>query len=86
MGSKGTGKPEEMIQFSLLRQLIAEIEAENACLSLKDLAVSGHDMIALGYTGKEIGQMLTLLLDLVLDEQIPNERDALLRHAIRKPR
>ncbi len=86
MGSKGTGKPEEMRQFSQLRQLIAEIEAENACLTLKDLAVSGHDMIALGFTGKEIGQMLTLLLDLVLDEQIPNKRDALLRHAKRKSR
>ena len=78
MGSKGTGKPEEMEQFDRIRSLMAEIQAENACLSLKDLAVNGHDLMALGYTGKEIGQMLNALLEQVMDEKLPNEKEALL--------
>lgn len=78
MGSKGTGKPEEISQFSQLRAITEEIKAENACLSLKDLAVNGNDLMELGLSGKEIGRCLTWLLSLVIDEQLPNEKDALL--------
>ena len=80
MGSKGTGKPENMLQFSQIRGILAEIQAENACLSLKDLAVNGHDLMALGYSGKDIGQTLNGLLEKVLDEQLPNEKPALLNY------
>ena len=78
MGSKGTGKLREMDQFPRLRQLIAEIEAENACLHVKDLAVNGNDLMALGLSGREIGAELNRLLELVLDEQLPNEKLSLL--------
>ena len=78
MGSKGTGKPEEMEQFPKIRKLLKEIKAENACLSLKDLAVNGHDLMALGFTGKAIGETLNALLEQVLDEKLPNEKQALL--------
>lgn len=81
MGSKGTGKPEEMARFSEIRGLIDEIQAENSCLSVKDLAISGHDLISLGYSGPAIGACLEALLNQVLDENIPNEKDALLQAA-----
>ena len=82
MGSKGTGKLEEMDQFLQLRAIIAEIQAENACLTLKDLAIHGNDLIAIGFTpGKEIGACLQHLLNQVLDEKIPNEREPLLSAA-----
>ncbi len=81
MGSKGTGKTEEMGQFSALRELLEEIKTENACLSLKDLAVNGSDLMALGFQGKAIGQCLNTLLEEVLEEQLPNERNALLAFA-----
>ena len=78
MGSKGTGKPAEMDQFPQLRQLMAQVLAENACLSLKDLAVNGHDLMALGYSGRDIGNRLNYLLAQVLDEKLPNQKEALL--------
>ena len=81
MGSKGTGKPEEMAQFAELRALLGEIEAENACLSLKDLAVNGSDLMQLGLEGKQIGQTLNFLLEQVLDESLPNDRTILLAAA-----
>ena len=81
MGSKGTGKPAEMTQFSQIRHILSEIEAENACLSLKDLAVNGHDLMAIGITGREIGLTLNRLLELVMDEKIPNEKNTLLNAA-----
>ena len=84
MGSKGTGIPKELDQIAAIRRLMAEIEAENACLSIRDLAVNGHDLMTLGYTGKEIGQTLQKLLDQVLDETIPNEKNALLEAAAKE--
>ena len=82
MGSKGTGKPGEAEQFARLRACAAEVEAAETCLSLKDLAVNGGDLIALGFTpGPEIGRCLQALLNRVLDERAPNDRDALLEQA-----
>ena len=78
MGSKGTGIPREAEQFSQLRTILAQIQAENACLQLKDLAVNGHDLMRLGITGPAIGKTLNALLEQVLDEKVPNEKQALL--------
>ena len=78
MGSKGTGKLTESSQYPQIRSLMEKIISENACLSLKDLAVDGHDLMALGYSGKAIGNALNALLEQVLDGQLPNEKQALL--------
>lgn len=59
-------------------ELLAELEAENACFSLKDLAVRGGDIMELGYRGPGIGKALRTLLDAVVEERVPNEREALL--------
>ena len=77
---KGTEVSEGFTPFPVIYQLLEEIRQENACLSLKDLAVNGHDLMALGYTGKAIGQGLNELLELVLDENLPNEKQALLAY------
>ena len=79
--STATGRDGEMDRFSQIRSYMAQIQAENACLSLKDLAVGGNDLIALGYSGPGIGKMLHALLSQVLDEQLPNEKAALLEAA-----
>ena len=77
-GSKGTGKETHRDHFTRIHALLAEIDAENACLTLKDLAVNGHDLMQLGYRGKDIGQALNRLLEQVVDEELPNEKQALL--------
>ncbi len=76
----GTGvpHPETDRYFTQIQSLLAQIQAENACLTVKDLAVNGHDLMALGIQGKAIGEALDHILDLVIDEQIPNEKGALL--------
>ena len=81
MGGKGTGEAEELDVFPKIRAVLAEIRAENACLTVKDLAVNGNDLLALGYQGKAIGETLNALLEGVLDETLPNERQALLDRA-----
>ena len=77
----GTAGADELAHFEEISRLAADIQAENACLSLKNLAVSGHDLMALGFAGPAIGKTLNHLLSLVLDEQLPNEKNALLEAA-----
>lgn len=60
------------------RVLDAVLEAQEA-FSLKDLAIKGDDLIALGIKpGPDIGRLLDGALEAVIDEQVPNERAALL--------
>ncbi len=73
----GTSHDAEFFRFRQIRRLLEEIQAEDACLSLKDLALNGHDLMALGYRGRAIGTSLNHLLNLVLEEQCPNDRESL---------
>ena len=80
--SKGVQKEPESARFVAMRNILDEIAAENACLGLKDLAIGGNDLIALGFEpGPEIGKCLDRLLSEVLDEQLANGSDALLTRA-----
>ena len=47
---------------------------------ITDLAVSGRDLLMLGYRGKELGDTLSLLLDATMRGDVPNEKDALLSY------
>ena len=48
--------------------------AEKPCFTLKDLAVNGNDLQALGLKGPAVGDALKQLLDAVMDGKIPNEK------------
>ena len=77
MGGKATADPQEDY-YSRIRGLIREIQEENACLTLRDLSLNGHDLMQLGYAGPQIGKILNGLLDAVLEEKVENQRSALL--------
>jgi tRNA nucleotidyltransferase (CCA-adding enzyme) len=74
----GTAGAAELAHFDEITRLALEIQAENSCLTLKDLALNGHDLTALGYRGKAIGETLNSLLSRVLEEELPNEKAALI--------
>ena len=81
MGSKGTGKHPSDAHFEQIRRMLEELEAEEGRLSLKALAVNGNDLKPMGLEGKQIGYCLERLLELVLEEKLPNNREALLQEA-----
>ena len=49
-------------------------------LSMKDLAINGHDLIQLGFQGKTIGDVLKAVYEWVLEEPSRNEKDILERY------
>ena len=78
--SKGTKEQTDL--FASVTELIRQIRQEDACLTLKDLAVNGGDLIALGYTpGPKIRHCLQSLLERVQDETLDNSKEALLEAA-----
>ena len=80
--SKGTKGETDLFQRIL--DLIHEIQAEDACLTVKDLAVNGNDLIAIGFApGPEIRRCLESLLSAVQEDRLPNTKDSLLE-AVRK--
>ena len=58
-----------------------EIVRSDECFSLRQLAVNGNDIAALGISGRQIGETLDKLLSKVIDEELPNEKEALLTAA-----
>lgn len=65
---------EALEQLEVMESLYREVIEKQQCTSLKQLAVTGNDLIACGVKqGKEIGEVLHKLLLLVLDEPEYNE-------------
>lgn len=65
-----------------LEALLDQVIAEKVCFSLKDLAVNGHDLLGLGINnGTEIGRILKLLLEGVIEEAYNNEKEILIEKA-----
>lgn len=50
------------------------------CYCLKDLAIHGNDVMALGYKGKQISSVLNHALDLVMHQSLENNKDVLLTY------
>lgn len=57
--------------------------ARHPVYRIGDLAVRGEALSALGLRGEQIGQVLSLLLDAVMEGTVPNREDALLAFAAR---
>lgn len=71
----------ENIFFDELKELGREIIANDECRSIKGLAVTGSELVQLGLKGAEIGEVQHEMLELVMEEELPNSRDELLKYA-----
>ena len=83
MEADESGKREEFrlekSVFEEFRRIEKEILDKNECFSLKNLAISGKDLISKGFEpGPEMGKILENLLEKVMDGEIPNEKEKLL--------
>lgn len=62
-------------------RLLDTIEREDLPCSLRQLAVGGRELAAVGLRGVQIGQTLNALLDDVRADRVPNEKEPLLLRA-----
>ena len=62
--------------------LTNKVIKDKQCFSLKDLLVTGNDLLSLGVSGgKEVGEMLAQLLNMVIDGELENSQSTLLQKA-----
>lgn len=65
-----------------LERAYKEVIEKNHCVNKKDLSVNGRDLIAMGMKpGEEMGVVLDLLFDIVINDPKLNDREKLLERA-----
>ena len=79
LAQSGYQREEKLADIDEYERLYHKIMKEEQCLSIRDLAVTGSDLIALGMEpGKRIGETLNQLLELVLEHPEWNTKEKLL--------
>ena len=74
-------RAEKLKNLDEVEQTYAEIIEKGQCVSLKELAVTGRDLIRAGMKpGKEIGEKLNELLNLVIENPEMNTKETLLNY------
>ena len=72
-------QPERAADFAALSELAERLDADGVCCRVSQLAVNGRDLMSAGVpAGPGIRKVLETLLDGVIREEYPNERQALL--------
>jgi tRNA nucleotidyltransferase (CCA-adding enzyme) len=74
----------ELMNIEEIKSIVKQIKEDNECIKLADLSVNGYDLIKLGLSGKEIGDALNYLLELVIDDKIHNNKEEMLELISRK--
>jgi tRNA nucleotidyltransferase (CCA-adding enzyme) len=78
---KASAPPYDLEPVEFLRRETSKIIIENQPISVKDLKVTGSDLINIGFKpGKNLGEALNYLLQLVLENPELNTKDYLLAH------
>ncbi len=78
-------REEKEERLARLRELYEEITDRRECVSLKELAVTGHDLIEAGVRpGPEMGRILNGFLELVVEEPSRNTKEYLLSRLPRR--
>ena len=75
-------QPEASADFETLSQLAEQLEADGVCCRISQLAVNGCDLMAAGIpAGAGLRKVLEELLEGVIREEYPNEKQTLLAQA-----
>ena len=54
------------------KKIVSEILDNDECYSIKQLDISGNDIMSLGFKGNNVGEILNFLLDAVINEKVTN--------------
>jgi tRNA nucleotidyltransferase (CCA-adding enzyme) len=82
-GKNPKNNTEKFKRLEEARRLYKEMLANNECVSLKEMKISGKDLIKAGIKpGKRMGLILNRLLDAVIENPSLNERETLLNMAL----
>ena len=67
-----------------IAQIAGEIIGSGECYSLKQLAVSGAELEKIGFQGREIGDALKEILNLIIENKLENNRESIMDYFKRR--
>lgn len=68
-----------MLLLKLLSHYISESNRDGSVYTLSGLDIDGNDLLELGYKGKQIGNILNHLLDMVMRDMVLNTKEELIK-------
>jgi tRNA nucleotidyltransferase (CCA-adding enzyme) len=75
-------RKEKLDTLDQLEEIYSEILSQNQCVSLKELEITGSDLIKIGVPrGKRIGEILNQLLEVVIENPENNKHEILMEKA-----
>ena len=77
-------KEKGQILIDRLKDRIKEIEKMGKLPDIRDISISGVDLINLGFEAKEIGKIKNKIYDLILDEKLENEKEVIINYLSEK--
>ena len=77
-------KEKGQVLISRLKNRIEEIEKMGKIPDIRDISISGVDLINLGFEAKEIGKIKNEIYDLILDEKLENEKEVIINYLSEK--
>lgn len=78
-------REEKLENIKAIEELYHEILEKNQCTTLKQLAVTGSDLLVCGVTqGKEVGEVLKVLLEMVIENPEYNTKEYLSDYVIER--
>lgn len=81
LGQSDYKQEEKFREIQGFKDFYEEIIADNECISLKDLVITGSDVIKLGVpSGPKVGELLKSALEIVIDNPDNNDTEILLNH------
>ncbi len=69
---------EELNNLAVTEAVLNSIITDGEPFTVKDLAVNGNDIKELGFEGREIGEILSYLLERVVSDELNNDKETLL--------
>ncbi len=79
LAQSGFDQKSKLGKVEALQKSYEEVMEQGMCIRLKDLAVTGNDLIKAGMKpGQEIGQVLEQMLEVVLEDPDMNEKEKLM--------
>ena len=63
------------------KELLEAAKASGVPYKISALALGGGDLLSLGFKGEAVGKILSTALDLIINGELENDRETLLKYA-----
>jgi tRNA nucleotidyltransferase (CCA-adding enzyme) len=85
LAQESKNSKKHLINLDGVENILNKIIDKDECFTLKNLKINGGDLLSLGFNkGKEIGEILNHLLDIVIEDPKSNEKQELIKLVMKR--